>query len=198
VPKTDVAWVMRFNGPIVAERGGVVEAVKASLISRPRLGRSRMTVGDAIVANLRERKIHLPPEILDEGWSAVRRDGYWEVTFRYLSRGQPREARFAYDLEKRSVRHLNALAAQLGWYVEGSSESSKARIAASPDGSQEPEVASGGRSGKESQEKKPVTASTVRRRPARGRRPASPSPASPSPASPSPASPSPASPSPAE
>jgi len=180
--ETDIAWVIRFNGPIVAERGGVVEAVKAGLISRPRLGRSRMAVGDAIVANLRERKINLPHEILDEGWSAVRREGYWEVTFRYLSRGQSREARFAYDLEKRSVRHLNALASQLGWYGETPSDPSEAEPAVFSDRSEESPAGPAGRSRKGSQ-KKSATASAPRpsRRPAGARRPASTSPASPAP-----------------
>ncbi len=172
--EADISWIIRFNGPIVAERGGVVEAVKSGLISRSRLGRSRMTVGEAIAANLRQRKINLPPEILDEGWRAVRRDGYWEVTFRYLSRGQPREARFAYDLEKRSVRHLNVLASQLGWHGEAPSdpEDAEANAPAAPGSEGTP----AGKSRKGSQEKKSPTASTPRppRRPARTRRPATP------------------------
>ncbi|MGH2707456.1 MAG: septation protein SepH [Actinomycetota bacterium] len=172
--ETDISWIVRFNGPIVAERGGVVEAVKSGLISRSRLGRSRMTVGEAIAANLRKRKINLPHEILDEGWRAIRRDGYWEVTFRYLSRGQPREARFAYDLEKRSVRHLNPLASQLGWYGESPSDPSEAKASATPEPPGESEVAAAGRSAKSAQEKKSPAPSTLRpsRRPARVRRPA--------------------------
>jgi hypothetical protein len=173
--ETDVSWIVRFNGPIVAERGGVVEAVKSGLISRSRLGRSKVPVGEAIAANLRDRKINLPHEILDEGWRAIRRDGYWEVTFRYLSRGQAREARFAYDLEKRSVRHLNALASQLGWRGEAPPEPSEAKASPAPEPSGEPEApAAAGRSRKSAQEKRSSAASAPRasRRPARARQPA--------------------------
>lgn len=112
---TEIAWIERFIGPILAEREGIVEAVKASVISRPRLGRSGVAVGDAIVANLRERKLNVSPEVLNDGWRAVRRAGAWEVTFRYTVRGQIRDAHFGFDVDTRAVKALNQVASQIGW-----------------------------------------------------------------------------------
>lgn len=113
--ETDVSWIDRFSTPVIAERAGVVDAVRAGTVSKARLGPSSLPVGDSIMANLRERKINIPPDILDEGWSARMRDNHWEVTFRYLSRGQRREATFAYDPGTRQVTPLNAHARDLAW-----------------------------------------------------------------------------------
>jgi hypothetical protein len=112
---TEITWVERFVGPILAEREGIVEIVRAAVISRPRLGRSAMTVGEAIAANLRERKGPVSTGAKGEGWSVLRRDGLWEVTFRYSVKGEPREAVFCYELDTRTVKALNATAAQIGW-----------------------------------------------------------------------------------
>jgi hypothetical protein len=113
--ETDVSWIDRFSTPVIAERAGVVDAVRAGTVSKARLGPSSLPVGDSIMANLRERRINIPPDILDEGWSARMRDNHWEVTFRYLSRGQRREAAFAYDSGTRQVNPLNTHARDLAW-----------------------------------------------------------------------------------
>lgn len=113
--ETDVSWIERFTGPVFGERAVIVEAVKSAWITKPRLGRSGVSVGEAIMRNLRDKRIRIPPEILDKGWDAVRRDGQWEVTFRYLSRGQRKEASFSLDPETKQVRPTNLLAAQIGW-----------------------------------------------------------------------------------
>ena len=112
---TEPGWIERFLGPIIAERKGIVEAVKAGVISRPRRGRSATTVGDAILANLRERRIHLSAEALEDGWRAVRGAAGWEVSFRYLVRGQLKEAQFAFDVDSRTVVATNPMATQIGW-----------------------------------------------------------------------------------
>jgi hypothetical protein len=112
---TDTSWVERFVSPILAERKGIVEAVKAGVISRPRRGRSSATVGDSILANLLERKINLSADAVDDGWKAVRRDGTWQVTFHYSVRGQDRDAQFTFDAETRAVKALNPMASQIAW-----------------------------------------------------------------------------------
>jgi hypothetical protein len=111
---TDTAWIERFLSPILAERRGIVDAVMTGVISRPRQGRSSCNVGQAIVANLRERKVAISPEDLEEGWSVARREGQWEVTFRYSLRGQVKEAQFAYDPEG-GVTAMDEEASVLGW-----------------------------------------------------------------------------------
>lgn len=122
--ETDASWIERFATPVLAERVGVVQAVRAGTISKARLGPSSVSVGEAITTNLREKRISIPPEILDEGWSARMRDNHWEVTFRYLSRGQRKEATFSYDPATRQVNPLNSVARDLAWR---SAESTGAR-----------------------------------------------------------------------
>jgi hypothetical protein len=111
---TDTSWIERFLSPILAERRGIVDAVMTGFISRPRQGRSSCNVGQAIVANLRERKAAISPEDLEEGWSVARRNGQWEVTFRYSLRGQHKQAQFAYDPEG-GVTAMDEEASVIGW-----------------------------------------------------------------------------------
>lgn len=113
--ETDVAWIERFTSPILAERAGVVEAVRASYVAKQRLGPSAVPVGPAMEANLRERRVNLTSDDFDDAWTAVRREGRWEVSFRYKSRGHRRTASFGYDPESRAVRALNDLARSLAW-----------------------------------------------------------------------------------
>jgi hypothetical protein len=114
--ESDTAWIERFEVPILAERTRVVDAVKAGYVSKPRLGPSGVSVGEAILANLRDKAVPGVEEIFDDGWdSRRRRGGVWSVSFRYLSRGRRKEARFEYDAETRTVRAVNAQTADLAW-----------------------------------------------------------------------------------
>jgi DUF3071 family protein len=114
--ETDESWIERFTYPIIEERSRVVDAVKSALLTKARLGKSAMPVGEALVANLRERRVSLPQEILDESWSARLKDGRWEVTFTYLSRGQGKDVAFSFDPETRQVEATNSLARELAWW----------------------------------------------------------------------------------
>ena len=116
---TDTSWIERFLSPILAERKGIVDAVMTGVISRPRIGRSSCNVAEAIVANLRERKVEISPEDLQEGWSVARRAGQWEVTFRYSLGGQVKQAQFAYDLDG-GVTAMDAEASVIGWRAPAS------------------------------------------------------------------------------
>jgi hypothetical protein len=128
--ETDVSWIERFTNPIIEERSRVVDAVKSASITKARLGKSVMPVGDSIVANLRDRRVSLPVEILDEGWTARLRDGKWEVTFTYLSRGQGKDASFSFDPETRQVEPLNGLARELAWRSPNESKTHRPAAAA--------------------------------------------------------------------
>ena len=111
---TDVSWIERFLSPILAERKGIVDAVMGGVISRPRRGKSSCNVGEAIVAYLTERKVAVSIEDLEDAWQVVRRDGQWEVTFRYAVRDQVKEAVFTYDAET-GLKTSNATASEMGW-----------------------------------------------------------------------------------
>ncbi|HLI56655.1 MAG TPA: septation protein SepH [Actinomycetota bacterium] len=115
---TEIAWIERFQGPILAEREGIIEAVKSGVLSRPKLGRAGMSVDEAIAANLQERRGPISTHGKNEGWSVARVDGAWEVSFRYSVKGEARDARFSFDADSRTVKALNAVAAQVGWRAE--------------------------------------------------------------------------------
>jgi hypothetical protein len=112
--ESDVSWIERFTSPILAERAVVVDIVKAARITRMRRGLSSMPVGEAILENLADKKIRVSPEEFDEGWSAIRREGQWEVTFSYSSRGRGMDSAFVVDHD-RNVRAANPQASSLGW-----------------------------------------------------------------------------------
>lgn len=115
---TEIAWIERFQGPILAEREGIIEAVKSGVLSRPKLGRSGLNVDEAIAANLQERRGPVSTRGKNEGWSVARVDGAWEVSFRYSIKGEARDARFSFDVDARAVKALNAVANQIGWRAE--------------------------------------------------------------------------------
>lgn len=135
---TDMSWIDRFTGPIFAEQATIVDAVRSAWIAKPRKGRSSAPVGDAVAANLRARRVRMDPEDFDAAWDAVRRDGTWEVTFRYVSRGQRREATFEFDPETRHVRAANAMALQLGWRAPEPAPGDEERRAAAKTGAARP------------------------------------------------------------
>lgn len=124
---TDVSWIRRFTAPIIAERAGVIDSVRAGMIAKPRLGPSSETVGQAIQQNLLDKRVQIDPETFENSWKAIRRSGRWQVVFQYSSRGKRRLARFAYDPESREVKAVNEVALEVGWR---SSNSRKPRSAA--------------------------------------------------------------------
>lgn len=115
VAETDVSWIQKFTGPIVAEKGGVIDAVRGAVISKPRLGESALPAGEAVEVNLLEKRVNVPQEIIDDSWNAVKRGEEWEVTFRYVSRGRVQVAAFSYDPETRETRATNGVARGIAW-----------------------------------------------------------------------------------
>jgi hypothetical protein len=112
---TDVAWVRRFTFPILAERAGVIEAVRSGRLSRPRLGPSVLSIGEAIEENLGARHLKMGPQQVDESWKAVRKNGLWQVSFDFPLGGKRRAARFSFDPETRHVEALNDVAIEIGY-----------------------------------------------------------------------------------
>ncbi|HEX2259758.1 MAG TPA: septation protein SepH [Actinomycetota bacterium] len=112
--QTDVAWVRRFTFPILAERAGVIEAVRSARLSKPRLGPSALNIGEAVEENLGARHLRSPREV-DESWKAVRKNGRWHVSFEFPSGGKRRSARFSFDPETRQVDALNDVAIEIGY-----------------------------------------------------------------------------------
>lgn len=112
----DPAWVERFEGPIVWERAGMATRAQRARLVRPRLGTSSLSLGDAVRANLRRRKVTVPPEQLDAAWDAVRRARGRKWVVRLALPGARRGlAEWEFDSESERLTALNHLAAELGW-----------------------------------------------------------------------------------
>lgn len=116
--KAPQAWVERLLEPVLTERAGVVRLTQRALMSRPRLGRSGLPVGDAVLRNLEERRATTDTiEGIDDAWDArATRGGTWKVWVKFGHRGKRRTAEWEFRKSNREVRPRNRLAAQLGWW----------------------------------------------------------------------------------
>lgn len=129
---TEVDWIRRFSFAILAERRDVIDAVRAATLSKPRLGPSGMTIGDAVEENLGAKRLRMGAEAIEDAWKAMRKSGRWQVSFEYESRGQKRLARYSFDPNTRQVEPLNDIALELGWRSDARSKSSAARPSGAP------------------------------------------------------------------
>ena len=113
----DEAWVERFEGPIVWERAGAAQRAQGSRLTRPRRGTSRLPLGEAVRAHLKQRRAGLTPEQVDDRWDSVRKPkgNRWLVRFTYPSRGRDRVAEWDFDPATGKLTALNDLAAEIGW-----------------------------------------------------------------------------------
>jgi hypothetical protein len=137
-----VDWIRRFSFAILAERRDVIDAVRAATLSKPRLGPSGMSIGDAVAENLGTKRLRMGAEAIEDAWKAMRKNGRWQVSFEYESRGQKRLARYSFDPNTRQVEPLNDIALELGWRPDGGSKSSAPRPASGA-----PKIVSGVRPG---------------------------------------------------
>lgn len=128
---TEVDWIRRFSFAILAERRDVIDAVRAATLSKPRLGPSGMTIGDAVEENLGAKRLRMGADAIEDAWKAMRKNGRWQVSFEYESRGQKRLARYSFDPNTRQVEPLNDIALELGWRGDSRSKGAGGRPSAS-------------------------------------------------------------------
>lgn len=109
---TDVAWIERWLPPILAERTRILDRAQAKRLERPRLGRSRDPLGQAVARNLAAKGV--PEDTLT--WEAARRkDGRWKVSVRFTQRDKPRTATWTYDPTDDELKPASDLAHELGF-----------------------------------------------------------------------------------
>lgn len=114
----DPEWVERFTGPVREERAGVIRMTRQAVLERPRLGRSGLRLGEAVVRNLESRKATAETlRGLEEGWDAKRvRPKTWLVRLRFYHRGKNRTAEWELNTDTRRVEARNKLGTELGWW----------------------------------------------------------------------------------
>ena len=116
--KAPQTWIERLADAVLTERAGVVRLTQRAHMSRPRLGRSGLPVGDAVLRNLEERRATADTiEGIDDAWDArATRGGTWKVWVKFGHRGKRRTAEWEFRKATRQVLPRNRLAAQLGWW----------------------------------------------------------------------------------
>jgi hypothetical protein len=117
--KAPRAWVERLLEPVLAERVGVVRLAQGSKMTRSRLGRSGLPLGEAVLRNLQERRATVDTiEGLDDAWDArAAQGGRWRVWVKFNHRGKRRTAEWEFRKDTRQVTPRNRLGAQLGWWA---------------------------------------------------------------------------------
>lgn len=128
---TEVDWIQRFSFAILAERAGVIDAVTSARLTKPRLGVSDKTIGEAVQASIESKRIQMSADEIDAAWKAVRTNGLWHVRFEYFSRGQERIAEYSFDPTSRTVEPLNDLAMDIGWRSDQQSKGAGPKVTAS-------------------------------------------------------------------
>lgn len=109
-------WVQRLDETIQMERIAVVRQLLGAHLTRDRHGKSGLPVGEAILTNLRKRRVRFPERVLERGWSASRPRGKeWRVRFTYRFRDKQRRADWSYEPRTGEVLALTTTAVNLGW-----------------------------------------------------------------------------------
>jgi hypothetical protein len=118
---TPLDWVRYLAEPIQEERRGIVRQMLTRRQERARLGMSALTIGDALMENLRARGIRSPEDVIEDGFTAFRPDGReWRVRLVFDHRGRRQTANWSFDVQTRQVTPLNSLATNLGWRRDAS------------------------------------------------------------------------------
>jgi hypothetical protein len=117
--KAPQAWVERLLEPVMTERGGVIRLAQRAMMSRPRLGKSGLPLGDAVLRNLEERRATTDTiEGLDDAWDArASHTGRWRIWVKFNHRGKRMTAEWNFNKSTRAVTPRNRLGAQLGWWA---------------------------------------------------------------------------------
>jgi DNA repair exonuclease SbcCD ATPase subunit len=94
----DLEWVERFAAPVIAEQAQIIASLRATVMTKPRLGASLEPLGLAVYRNLATKGVHLTEEELDEGWTTYQLyDSRWIVEYRYELRGKRQVVSWEFD-----------------------------------------------------------------------------------------------------
>lgn len=113
----DSGWVERWEGPIVWERAGTATRARRAYLVRPRGGSSRMSLGDAVTFNLKDRGVRMEGAAFESAWDSVKkpRSDRWVVTFTFAHRSREQTVRWEYDPENDDLTAIDKTSADLGW-----------------------------------------------------------------------------------
>ncbi|MEA2452996.1 MAG: hypothetical protein QOG04_1706 [Actinomycetota bacterium] len=113
----ETAWVERWEGPIVWERAGTATRARRAYLERARGGSSRMSLGDAVAFNLKDKGLRMEGAAFDSAWDSTKkpRSERWVVSFTYTHRSREQTARWEYDPETDHLTAIDKTAGELGW-----------------------------------------------------------------------------------
>lgn len=113
----DPVWVERWAGPIVWERAGTATKARRAYLARARGGVSRVSLGDAVAMNLKDRGLRIEGAEFDSSWDSTKksRSDRWVITFTFTHRSREQKARWEFDPENGDLTSLDKLANEIGW-----------------------------------------------------------------------------------
>lgn len=106
-----ITKIDRFSGPVLSEMARVLEAARATVLARTRLGSSVLPLGEAV-----DRALEQTPGVrLDSvAWSTFRStDGRWTVQVAYVAADRSASASWVYDPMTRRVTPSDPASAAL-------------------------------------------------------------------------------------
>ena len=131
----DVAWIERFLGPVLDERAVAIRDSQNARLEKPRLGLSSLPLGEAVVRNLRARRVRISDDELKAAWDASRSDSQpWVISLTFPYRGREQRAVWRFDPRTGEVSAGNRLGSDVGWVADS-------RRSAAPPGSTRPRPA---------------------------------------------------------
>jgi hypothetical protein len=135
----DVAWVERFLGPVLDERDVAIQDFRGARLEKPRLGVSGVPLGEAVLRNLKARRVRLTEAEVASAWGAYRTDSQpWVITLTFSYRGREQRAMWRYDPRSGEVTAANRLGSDLGWVANARARTAQgttsARTSRSPRG----------------------------------------------------------------
>lgn len=114
--------IERYAGPVYTERIEIIGNAVESFSQRPRIGRSRYPLGQAVERNLGEAPA-------DDAWSARRTLDGWRVALKVVSAGKTKTAQWRFEPSTGEVWPLDAYATTIG-HVEGRGRATAAKAPA--------------------------------------------------------------------
>ena len=105
-----------YAAPIAAEQARVVSRAREAYLAKRGAGPSGRPLGEAVQANVVEKKIPLNVDQFESAWSAFEPEpDRWIVRFEYVSRGHKQMAEWTYDPDDEEIAASNRVATALGW-----------------------------------------------------------------------------------
>jgi hypothetical protein len=102
--------------PSLSHEAEAITLVKGAVLTIPDHGRSALDIEDVVNGMMATLSKGWPGDYQTVGWSASAKDSpLYEVTFRFVEKGDSRQAVWSANLGTRKVKYINSAAKSLSW-----------------------------------------------------------------------------------